>query len=40
MKEVKVTVYGRWTSNTCMKQQYAIALSGVGMVLRGRNNGR
>jgi hypothetical protein len=36
-----MTVYGRWTSDTYMKQKkpLAIALSGVGRGLRGRVNG-
>jgi hypothetical protein len=36
-----MTVYGRWTSDTYMKQKkpLAIALSGVGRGLRGRDNG-
>jgi hypothetical protein len=39
VNEVKMTVHGRWASNTYMKQKpLAIALSGVGRELRGRDD--
>jgi hypothetical protein len=42
MKEIKVTVYGWWTSyayRNRTKKPLAIALSGAGRGLRGRDNG-
>jgi hypothetical protein len=41
MKEIKVRVYGRWTSYTCMKQKKKISCNcfNVGRGLKGRDDG-